>query len=210
MKKILLVFALVFILLLCSCSKMNQVPDTNNNYTDNNSSETDFDTSSVISDFTLPERDDPSTSTQESESDNVVTSNPEYEHEDTISSDVKVSDNLSIDVHIPYYRSSVNYISFTLYSDGGVFTYYTDFFLQKYENGKWEYYPTKNGEINYKFNVAKSTSNTETINYDLKNLYNTPLPYGKYRFIQHNDFGSIESREFEIVEDSFFDGEQPQ
>ena len=31
-------------------------------------------------------------------------------------------------------------------------------FLEKYEDGKWTYYNTKNGKFEYKLNVAKSKS----------------------------------------------------
>lgn len=90
------------------------------------------------------------------------------------------------------------------------FTYYTDFFLQKYEDGKWDYYPTKNGEIEYKFDTARSDSYRMFIVLNFKDKYNTPLPVGKYRIIQASDGGIITSNVFEVVEDEFFDGEVAQ
>lgn len=214
MKKALLIFMILPTLLLCSCRKINQ-PD-NLGYLSSNSSEinSDYisDNSSIIS---LPERNDFSSDySAPSDEENIVTSYGEM----TDSGQANTSSNipakevkLSIDVDKPYYRSTISAISFTLYNENkSIFTYKTDFFLQIYEDGKWKYHTTKNGEIDYKFNTAESDSHVTSIIYQIDNLYNTPLPYGKYRFIQESDYGTITSNSFEIVEDSFFDGEEVQ
>lgn len=206
MKKFLLVFSLIIILSLCSCRKINQPDDTN--YTNSNSSELNSDFSSTTSDFVFPERDDPSTSSINSSRPDPDTSS----HDNSSSSETttaKVS--LAIDVGMPYYRTSIKAISFTLYNEyKSKFTYYTDFFLQKYEDGKWKYQTTKSGEINYLFKTAESESYVDFLVLDLRELYDLPLSTGTYRIIQESDDAVITSKTFEIVEDSFFDGEQPQ
>ena len=67
-------------------------------------------------------------------------------------------------------------------------------------NGKWEYVDTINETIEYKFNIASSSSNVEFLTYDLRKLYKTPLLTGQYRFIQETDIGKVVSNSFEIID----------
>lgn len=214
MKKLLLVLVILLALLLCSCRKINQ-PDNTGNFSSNSSeinSDCISDNSSVVS---LPERNDfSSNSSTTSSQNNIVTSYGEMtdSNKGNTPSDIPAREvKLSIDVDKPYYRNTISAISFTLYNENkGIFTYKTDFFLQIYEDGKWKYHTTKSGEIDYKFNTAESDSHVVTIIYKIDDLYNSPLPYGTYRFIQESDDGTITSNSFEIVENSFFDGEDTQ
>lgn len=203
MKKLLLIFVLLITLLLCSCRKINQPDDTN--YTSSNSSDISSDVSSTTSDFVLPERPTSTTTSSEQE----ITTSDADNTASTESTVKTAADTLSIDVQNPYYRTSVKILSLTLYNEEkSKFTYYTDFFLQRYQDGKWTYCNTKDGEINYLFKTAESESHVQSILFDLSKLYNLPLSTGTYRIIQQSDDGTITSKSFEIVDDSFFDGEQ--
>ena len=180
MKKVLLIFSLIIILSLCSCRKINQPDDTN--YAGSNSSELNSDISFTTSDIVLPERDEPTSSTNSSsvsENDNdTVTS---HDSIDNSTPAVTLNAELAIDLSKPYYRSSVKTLSITLYNEKkSKFTYYTDFFLQRYENGEWIYHTTQSGEINYEYKTAESTSHVQFIVYDITKLYKTPLPFGTY------------------------------
>ncbi len=200
MKKILLIFCLIALVLLCSCRRINQ-PE-NNSYTSSNSSDIISDYSSVTSELVLPERDEPTAST---------------EQESNISSDETVSSNntilstpqLTITVDKPYYRSSISAISFTLFNEKrNKFTYKNDFFLQQYKDGEWKAYKTKSGEFDYEVLTVNTESYIEFVIYDLKKLYDTPLEFGTYRFVLESDNGTVTSNSFQIIEDSFFDGPQ--
>lgn len=195
MKKITIVFLVAALLCFCSCSDDVEVTDNNvlNNSADNSSS----DTTSVISDFELPERDDPteSSTTSSSNTDIVTSHNPEPENEN-----LTVTRNLTLEVEKPSYKSTATMLNLILHNERGVFNYYTDFFLQRYENGKWEYYTTLTDNIEYKYNIATSDGNVMFITYDLRKNYKTPLPTGTYRFIQESDSGKLVSNSFKIVD----------
>lgn len=199
MKKISLVLALIIILSLCSCRKVNQ---TDTDHSSNNFFAASSEYSSDISNLVLPERNDPSSANSQDK----VTNNGSYDYSnDTSSDDEEVS--LTIYVDNSYYRPSISAISFILYNENkNKFTYKTDFFLQIYEDGDWKYYPTKNGEIEYKNYTADSETYIEDLILNIKNKYETPLKVGTYRIVQENDNGIINSDKFSIVEDSFFDG----
>lgn len=204
MKKFLLVFCLIIILSLCSCRKINQ-PDTN--HTDSNLSDLSSDLSSITSDMILPE-------TSDSVSSQIISSRPEPDESSgssTTSDEISANAKLSIDVDNPYYKTSVKTISFTIYNEyKGKFNFYSDFFLQRYENGNWKYCTTLDGEINYQFKTIESDSHVASFVLDLRNLYQLPLPTGTYRIIQETDDAVITSKSFEIVDNSFFGGEQDQ
>lgn len=204
MKKIALTLILIMLFSLCACRSNNQTdkPTSMGNSSDITSSNT----SSVTSDFSLPERDDPTESTTQSDNN----SSSELESEENTSSILSVTKNLTLETEKPYYKTSTAMINIVLHNDGGIFNYYTDFFLQRYENGDWEYVDTSNNIIDYKFNIATSTSNVEFITYDTRKLYSTPLPTGKYRFIQESDSGTIVSNSFELIDNISSDAEQPQ
>ena len=200
LKKFLPILVLAFILTLTSCRKVNQT-DTQSS---NNSS-----TSSV---FSLPERDNPNSDS--SSKHNSSDANGSNDTESSKSSDEYNEEPdvlLSIYVDKPYYRKTVKTITFTLYNNNkNKFTYENDFFLQIYKDGDWKYYPTKNGEINYN-NIKKETeSYIESVIFNLKNKYDLPLDVGTYRIIQESDSGTVVSDEFNIAEDSYFDGEEIQ
>lgn len=199
MKKISLVLALIIILSLCSCRKVNQ---TDTDHSSNNFFAASSEYSSDVSNLVLPERNDPSSANSQDK----VTNNGSYDYSnDTSSDDEEVS--LTIYVDNSYYRPSISAISFILYNENkNKFTYKTDFFLQIYEDGDWKYYPTKNGEIEYKNYTADSETYIEDLILNIKNKYETPLKVGTYRIVQENDNGIINSDKFSIVEDSFFDG----
>ena len=199
MKKISLVLALIIILSLCSCRKVNQ---TDTDHSSNNFFAASSEYSSDVSNLVLPERNDPSSANSQDK----VTNNGSYDYSnDTSSDDEEVS--LTIYVDNSYYRPSISAISFILYNENkNKFSYKTDFFLQIYEDGDWKYYPTKNGEIEYKNYTADSETYIEDLILNIKNKYETPLKVGTYRIVQENDNGIINSDKFSIVEDSFFDG----
>ena len=202
LKKILIVFVLLIALLMCSCRRINQ-QDTDTNYTGSNSSELNSDISEITSQITTPNT-----------SVSVDTSRPEpgtSSNEDNTSNETVAKVDLAIDTDNPYYKTTVKTISFTLYNNyKSRFTYYSDFFLQIYINGDWKYYPTADGEINYQFKKLESDSYVTSYVFDLRNLYNLPLPVGTYRIIQQTDDAVITSRSFEVVDDSFFGDEQEQ
>lgn len=203
MKKILLIFSLIVILLLCcSCKKINHTDNTE--YTSSVLDEISSDGSSVSSEMILPERDLPneSSNTLSNETTQVLS------EEETTSEVVILSDHLNIDVYRPHYLNTNFNISFTLYSDiKSSFTYFTDFFLQIYEDGEWKYHTTKNGEIEYTFNTKKSESHIEFVVFDLQNKYHSPLPNGTYRIIQESDYGTIISNSFQVVDSNFYENE---
>ncbi len=211
MKKIAIFLIIMSLLSLSACGDDIQTNNNNNDVTSNNTTSTNSNTSSVISDFDLPEREDPTSSS--TSSNNSSNSNNSYDSSydpDDTTSQLTVSKKLTLEVDKPNYTSSAITINLVLYSEGGVFNYYTDFFLQKYENGKWEYHKTINDIIDYKFNIASSQSNVEFVTYDLSKLYSTPLPTGTYRFIQESDNGKLVSNSFEIVDNIYSTEEQPQ
>lgn len=200
LKKFLPILVLAFILTLTSCRKVNQT-DTQSS---NNSS-----TSSIL---TLPERDNPNSDNASKH--NSSAANGSNDTESSKSSDEYNEEPdvlLSIYVDKPYYRKTVKTIKITLYNNNkNKFTYKNDFFLQIYKDGDWKYYPTKNGEINYS-NIKKETeSYIESVIFNLKNKYNLPLDVGTYRIIQESDSGTVVSDEFNIAEDSYFDGDEIQ
>lgn len=197
MKKIALVLVFVMLLSLCACSGDNTIDNTN---TSSNLNISSSNTTSIKDDFTLPERDDPTSSTTSNNSN----FNPNHDQDDT-SSQLTVKKRLHLEVEKPYYKSSIIMINLILHNDNGIFNYYTDFFLQKYENGKWEYHTTINDTIDYKFNIASSDSNVAFVTYDLRKLYTTPLPTGTYRFIQESDNGKMVSNSFEIIDNILSD-----
>lgn len=195
MKKISLVLTLIIILSLCSCRKVNQT-DTQNS---NNSS-----TSSIL---TLPERDNPNSDNASKHNSSAANGSNSTESSEVYKEEPEVL--LSIYVDKPYYRKSVKTIKFTLYNNNkNKFTYENDFFLQIYTDGDWKYYPTKSGEINYSHIKKETESYIETVIFNLKNKYNLPLDVGTYRIIQESDSGTVVSDEFNIAEDSYFDGEE--
>ena len=207
MKKLLLILALCLPLLLCSCRKINQ---TDNDYQYSNTSDISSDYVDISSDYvssvtsSLPERTDPADGEE---------SDTNYGSHNTTALDEEAKtvtvDSLSIDMDKTYYRNTVKILTFTLYNeDKNIFTYYTDFFLQTYVDGEWKYYTTKSGEVEYKFNTKDAESYIEFVKFDLSDNYNLPLPLGTYRIVQESDYGTIVSRSFEIVDDSYFDGEQ--
>lgn len=184
--------------LLCSCRSTNE----NNNLTSSNKSNSaSSDLSSTISDV-LPDRDLP----DDKNSDTTNSSDNNSTNSENDVPEQKVS--LSIETTSNYFRSSVKTIGLTLYNKNkNIFTYQTDFFLQYYtDDGKWEYVETKNGEIEYKYNTAETKSYIEKVYFDLRTIYDLPLPYGTYRVILQNGEETIASNSFQIVEDSFFDG----
>lgn len=185
------------LLSLCACSGDNTIDNTN---TSSNLNISSSNTTSIKDDFTLPERDDPTSSTTSNNSN----FNPNHDQDDT-SSQLTVKKRLHLEVEKPYYKSSIIMINLILHNDNGIFNYYTDFFLQKYENGKWEYHTTINDTIDYKFNIASSDSNVAFVTYDLRKLYTTPLPTGTYRFIQESDNGKMVSNSFEIIDNILSD-----
>lgn len=184
----------------------------NNDFISNNSSSTvTSDYSSTVSQLILPERVEPdassSTNTEASSQQDIVAS---YDEPDTSSQESVDVASLNIETLKPDYTTTSNSISFTLFSDNrSNFTYYTDFFLQRYEDGKWNYVTTKSGIIDYKFNTATATSNIESLSIYLKELYETPLATGRYRIIQESDEGSIVSNEFGIIEEIPENQEEP-
>ncbi len=207
MKKIALVLIAVMLFPLCACSDENTINNTNTSSNPNISSSN---TTSIKDDFTLPERDDPTNPTTSNNSTNNNNSSfNQYHDQDDASSQLTVQKRLHLEVEKPYYKSSTIMINLILHSDNGTFNYYTDFFLQKYENGKWEYHTTKNDTIDYKFNIASSDSNVAFVTYDLRKLYTMPLPTGTYRFIQESDNGKMVSNSFEIVDNILSNEEQP-
>ena len=200
MKIISLILVLVMICSLCACGEDASTNNTNSNSNTNSSGSN---TSSVTSDFSLPERDDPTSSTNSTNNSNTINNNStstDIYHDDT-PIDLKATKNINIEVENPYCNSSAIMINIVLYHEKGKFNYYTDFFLQKYNDGKWEYVETIDNTIDYKFNIASSSSNVEFITFDFRKLYNTPLQNGKYRFIQESDIGKIVSNSFEIIDD---------
>ncbi len=199
MKKISLILVLVMLFTLCACGEDTS---TNNTSTNSNTNTSSSNTSSVTSDFSLPEREDPTSSTNSTNSSNTSSNNSTNSniYHDDIPVDLKATKNINIEVEYPSYKSSAVMINIILHHERGKFNYYTDFFLQRYENGKWEYVDTINNNIEYKFNIASSSNNVEFMTYDLSKLYNTPLQTGKYRFIQETDIGKIVSNSFEIID----------
>ena len=199
MKKFALI--LTFIMLFCLCASGEET-STNNTNTNSNTNATTSGTSSVTSDFSLPERDDPTSSNESSNTSDTSSnsSNNSNIYHDDIPVDLKATKNINIEVENPQYKSSVIMINIVLHHERGKFNYYTDFFLQRYENGKWEYVDTINENIEYKFNIASSSSNVEFLTYDLRKLYKTPLLTGQNRFIQETDIGKVVSNSFEIID----------
>ena len=203
LKKICILLCVCIIFTLCSCRKLNQTDNTD--FTSNNSSlTTSSDYSSEVSQLTLPERAEPNTSSSssvvsDSSQQDIVTN---YDEGYTSSQETVNVDNLNIETDKPDYSTFAESISFTLFSDTKEgFFYYTDFFLQKYENGKWIYVATKNGSIDYKFNTATASNYVESLYINVSELYETPLTTGRYRIVQESDDGSIISNEFGIVEE---------
>ena len=205
MKKLAISLILIMLLSLCACSEdtENNINNETNNTTQNSSSSN---TSSVISDFELPERDDPTNSSNNSSTDKDF--NASHDPDDD-QSNLTITQNLNLEVEKTTYKSSVIMINLVLQNEKGVFNYYTDFFLQKYENGSWKYYQTLSETIDYKFNIASSESNIVFITYDLRKNYATPLETGTYRFIQESSSDKIISNSFEII-DNINTEEQPQ
>ena len=208
MKKIALSLILIMLISICACGEET---DTSANNTEINSnttqSESTSNTSSVISDFELPERDDPTNPSSNSSSDKNF--NASHDPDDQ-QSNLTVTKNLDLEVEKTSYKSSVFMINIILHNEKGVFNYYTDFFLQKYENGNWEYCTTLTENIEYKYYIATSQSNIEFITYDLRKNYAIPLSTGTYRFIQESDYGKLVSNTFEIVDNIYTEEEQPQ
>ncbi|MBR3591434.1 MAG: hypothetical protein IKL46_01125 [Clostridia bacterium] len=199
MKKFALILTFIMLFCLSACS---DEASTNNTDTNSNTNATTSGTSSVTSDFSLPERDDPTSSNESANTSDTSSnsSNNSNIYHDDIPVDLKATKNINIEVENPQYKSSVIMINIVLHHERGKFNYYTDFFLQRYENGKWEYVDTINETIEYKFNIASSSSNVEFLTYDLRKLYKTPLLTGQYRFIQETDIGKVVSNSFEIID----------
>lgn len=202
MKKIALFLVVLMLSSLCACRSNNETNNTPTNSTPSNSNSN---TTSIKDDFTLPERADPTSSTNSTSSNNS-SFNP-YHEDEIVESELKVTEKITIEVEKTSYTSSAKMINIVLQSDS-VFNYYTDFFLQKYENGKWEYHITKNENIEYRFNVATSESKIHFFTYNISQLYNTPLPTGTYRIIQESDVGKIVSNSFEIIDNIVSNEEQ--
>lgn len=197
LKKFLPILVLALILTLTSCRKVNQT-DTQSS---NNSS-----TSSIL---TLPERDNPNSDNASKHNSSAANGSNSTESSEVYKEEPEVL--LSIYVDKPYYRKTVKTITFTLYNNNkNKFTYENDFYLQIYKDGDWKYYPTKSGEINYSHVKKETESYIESVIFNLKNKYNLPLDVGTYRIIQESDGGTVVSDEFNIAEDSYFDGEEIQ
>ncbi len=197
LKKFLPILVLAFILTLTSCRKVNQT-DTQSS---NNSS-----TSSIL---TLPERDNPNSDSSSKHNSSAANGSNSTESSEVYKEEPEVL--LSIYVDKPYYRKTVKTITFTLYNNNkNKFTYENDFYLQIYKDGDWKYYPTKSGEINYSHVKKETESYIESVIFNLKNKYDLPLDVGTYRIIQESDSGTVVSDEFNIAEDSYFDGEEIQ
>ena len=160
MKKFALILTFIMLFCLCACGEETS---TNNTNTNSNTNATTSGTSSVTSDFSLPERDDPTSSNESTSSGSTSSNNSNNSniYHDDIPVDLKATKNINIEVENPQYKSSVIMINIVLHHERGKFNYYTDFFLQRYENGKWEYVDTINETIEYEFNIASSSSNVE-------------------------------------------------
>ena len=205
MKKIALLLILIMLFSVCACgddTNTNINTETNNNTTQGDSNSN---TSSVISDFELPERDDPTDSSNNTSTDKDF--NASHDPDDN-QQNLTVTKNLTLEVEKTIHTSSVIMINIVLRNEKGKFNYYNDFFLQKYVNGKWEYHTTLTDSIDYKYYIATSQGNIEFITYDLRKNYSTPLPTGTYRFIQESDSGKLVSNSFEIVDNIIADENQ--
>ena len=205
MKKIALLLILIMLFSICACgdgTNTNINTETNNNTTQGDSNSN---TSSVISDFELPERDDPTDSSNNTSTDKDF--NASHDPDDN-QQNLTVTKNLTLEVEKTIHTSSVIMINIVLRNEKGKFNYYNDFFLQKYVNGKWEYHTTLTDSIDYKYYIATSQGNIEFITYDLRKNYSTPLPTGTYRFIQESDSGKLVSNSFEIVDNIIADENQ--
>lgn len=187
---------------LCSCRSTKE----NDNLTSSKKSDiTSSDFSSTTSDIQLPNRDLPDSNNSDTSNSNESTTSNETE------SPVSVSNvSLTIETDNTYYLTSTKVIGFTLYNKNkNTFNYQTDYFLQYYnDKGNWEYVKTKNGEIEYLYNIKESKSNVEFIRFDLRELYDLPLTTGTYRIVLQNGEQTIVSNIFQFVNEVFFDGGQ--
>lgn len=154
----------------------------------------------IIGDISRPEVSDDNTSSNSS--DEQISSNPESFY-DTVE--------LYIETIKPYYYTADSQIDFVIYTNESYyFSYKTDFFLQYYKNDKWEYYPTKNGIIDYKFETKNVDSKSVVLTLNLEEKYDLPLLSGKYRIIQESDDDIIISNEFQIMHPEFWIEESQQ
>lgn len=201
MKKVLISFILIALLSLCSCRKVNENLPDGSDYTSDISSN--YYHSSA--DNVLPERDEPTVSHQNS-NESSASNGEESETVDPLTDSEYVS--LTIETEQPYYKNTVKGISFTLYNrKKNIFSYNTDFFLQKYDGKKWVYYPTKNGKTDYGTDTEQSDMPYTFLILSLQEKYDLPLEYGTYRIVQENDDSTITSNSFQIVDESFFNGQ---
>ena len=197
LKKFSIFLCFILIFSLCSCRKVNQTDNTN--ISNNSSIDTQSDFSATASDYVLPERDEPDNSTSNSSNSTNKQDYTSYVESDTPLEDVTDISLLNLETEKAMYDSSITTLTLVLYSKNS-FTYYTDFFLQKLNNDKWEYVETRNKNIEYKFNIEKSEKSIEFITLDLYELYRLPLETGTYRIIQASDKGILISNEIEITQ----------
>lgn len=193
MKKVLISFIIIALLSLCSCRKVNEDTPTESNNTSDISSNYSYTTSDAV-----PTERDESTDGQQDSNENSYISNQESDSSDITLDKKYVS--LAMDILQPYHINTSKKIQFILYNEKkNIFTYNTDFFLQIYLDDNWEYYPTKDGKIEYKLDTELSKTSQELITFNLEDKYDLPLLCGSYRIIQEIGDNIIVSPSFEVI-----------